>query len=265
MLDAPPPATLLAIDVESFNGNVVVRADAGPDAPITVETDAQVSGGVPDEGRDAYLDLPQVSADVEEAGGRAVLRVRSTSAAAWDENHRANLHITVPRCDGVEIDNRGGYVMVVAASGAATIENHGGSIEFRTDKLMNAPVTMTTSGGDIWYQVPIGSQGRFDLETLKGEVAMKDDSGNAGGTWSQRERLSSTVGSGEFTVLARTNEGNIRVWIMEDPMALVRAMKRDWRDWRDSMHMQTSRRFRRNLPDDHPEVYKVPVRNHYEN
>ena len=69
MLEAPPPATLLAVDVASFNGNVVVRADAGPDAPITVETDAQVSGGVPDDGRDAYLDLPQVPA---EARGRAI-------------------------------------------------------------------------------------------------------------------------------------------------------------------------------------------------
>ncbi len=263
-LAIPDDTRILAVDIENFRGDVTVRADGPDDGTVRIASDYRLSAEVDKEAQEAYFELPHLDASIDSQDGRGVVRVRTRSPIAWDAEQWVNLTVTMPRCDGVRIDNRGGMVDVVGAGGATEITNRGGSIEFRSGRIMNAPVTLTTSDGDIWYQVPLASGGRFDLETLDGEVGVKDDSGRAEETYSVRNRYEGTVGSPDNTVLARTSEGNIRVWIIEDPVALVRTFNREWPSARDSRGLQQQRRFRRNLPDDHPEVLEVPVRQHYD-
>ncbi len=50
----------------------------------------------------------------------------------------------------------------------------------------------------------------------------------------------------------RTNDGDIRMLIMEDPLALTRAFKGSFPEVGDHLYLDGTRRFTRNLPDDTP-------------
>jgi len=168
------------------------------------------------------------------------------------QENRGGMEITTPRADGVRIMNRGGNVVVVGSSGATHIENRDGAIELRTESPMVEDVVLLAVDGNIYYQVPLGSTGRYDLETLEGESVFRDNSGKADQTYATRESVATTLGDAENIVVARTNRGDVRVWVMEDPEALTRMFKVTVPDVRDYIFTDGTQRFRRNLPDDEP-------------
>jgi hypothetical protein len=261
-LDVAPTTGLLAIDVENFAGTVEVRAGGpasqGRSRPdrASVIADAEVDASVTDDAaRQEILDGIAVNADLIEDAARAVLRVRSTSSHAGAQDHRVHLTIIVPRADGVRIRNSGGNVVVVGTGGATQIENRFGAIEVRTDKDMNQPVTLTNVDGNIYYQVPTTSSGAFDLETLDGIVRYKDRVGSSDHVYSTGRTVhQARLNEGQSPVIARTNKGDVMVWVDKDPVALTRIIKKSFPDPRDMMFLQGSRRHTRNLPEDHPEV-----------
>lgn len=261
-LDVAPTTGLLAIDVENFAGTVEVRAGGpasqGRSRPdrASIIVDAEVDASVDDQAtRQEILDGMAVNADLIEDGARAVLRVRSTSSHAGANDHRSHLTIIVPRADGVRIRNAGGSVVVVGTGGATEIENRFGAIEIRTDKEMTQPVTLTNVDGNIYYQVPATSSGAFDLETLDGVVRYRDRVGSSDHVYSTGRTLhQARLNGGQSPVIARTNKGDVMVWVDKDPVALTRIIKRSFPDPMDMMFLQGSRRHTRNLPEDHPEV-----------
>lgn len=250
VLDVPPTTGALAVDVENFRGTVEIRVDRRTEG---VSVKSSISG--PEETMDAV----HITADLEESDSRAVLRVRSTTDHSDPQAHSARLLITAPRVDGVRVVNRDGEVIIVRAAGAVEVANTGGAVEFRTDRPVIDPVTITTVDGNIYYQVPPGSTGMFDLKTLDGRVSFKNRDGTTDGSWGGGPGLTTRLNEGMNPIVARTNAGNIIVRVDEDAVEVVRAFRVVPPDPRDHIFLNSSRRYTRNLPDDHPEVY-VPTR-----
>jgi hypothetical protein len=253
-LDHPLLAQGMAIDVRNFRGSVDVRVDPNLDT-ILVETRLHVSPHVVREDVDEVLDAIDVSAEVVEQERFAVLQVRSTTARPLADDHAVQLLITMPRCDGVYIENAYGLVELVNVRGAIRVSNHKGAIEVRTKHQMSDPVTLTAVDGSIWYQIPAGSAGHLDLESMEGEVRFAD---KVQGTNQVHDvsltTFDATLNGGTSPILARTNKGNITVLVLEDPVALTRAFHRPTPNWYKMVFQKGSHRYLRNLPDDHPEV-----------
>lgn len=249
-LNVPARTELLAVDIENFRGSVEVRTDGEP-GMVRVSSRVVAGSGASETQVEAVEEGTGIEARIEEIDGRGVLKIRTAPAEARGAEE-VRLFVEVPRCDGVRILNRGGDVEVVGAGGAMHIENHQGAIEVRTARVMDQDVLLLGVDGNIYYQVPPGSSGVFNLETLEGEVAMRDFSGKSEETYSRRTYLETTLNNGPNRVTARTNRGNVRVWVMEDPEALTRIYKRSLPDAEDYIFQQGSRRFTRNLPDDEP-------------
>ncbi|MBL0928359.1 MAG: hypothetical protein IBJ11_12035 [Phycisphaerales bacterium] len=256
-LDMPRAADggpgLLAVDVENFNGTVELRAgDRWKDIRVDgrVEVDHEIPGPV----SAGYFDSVAVSAALEGPAEMSVLRVRSTSPKFSRErsDHRVKLTITLPSAEGVRIDNWGGLVLVVNTSGATQIANRLGAVELRTNHAMTEPVTITTSEGSIYYQVPEGSTGVIDFETLNGSAYIKDRKGGTDRTYSTQRVVQTVLNNGDNPVVCRTNNGYIRAWVMDDPVAFTRSVREPPVDPREWIFPQGSQRFKRNLPDDAP-------------
>lgn len=248
----PPETRLLALDVKNIRGSVEVRVNRHLTSAM-IESTAGISkrDDYSPKGDRAIVDALSVSANLESSGEQGVLKVVSTSQRPEAEDQRVDLLITLPRCDGVNIDNRGGLVMVVGASGAHTITNREGPVEVRTNSPLIDPVTLTTTNGNIFYQVPEGSSGAFDLATLKGECAFRNEvTAEQKDVYYTRERLSTVLNDGENAVVARTNDGDVRVWVIKDPVGLTRVYKGNVPDLGELLFKDGSRRYTRNLPDD---------------
>lgn len=268
-LDMPAGHAPLAVDVKNFRGSVELRAIPNRN-DIRVRGDIHVTEETAYEARTPIEQGVSISAAVEDSEGGAVLRVRSESQYADQHNHWVRLIIEAPYVDGVRIDNRGPMegmffdsdVEVVGTRGAAEITNRKGAIEFRSNTPITDPVTLTTVDGNIYYQVAPGSTGKLDLETLDGEVIVKDFTAATDETYSSQTLFQSTLGDGHNPVTARTNVGDIYMWVRDNPVALTRVWKRSVPDPRDAMFLQGSRRYTRNLPEDTPRNVDL-TRNYY--
>lgn len=251
-LEIPPDTTLLAVDIENFKGSVEVRADKRtPPGEAVVRSEVLAPSGAKKPELERVKGDVGVDATIEDDEGRGVLRIRTDDAqkrgAEW-----VKLYVEVPRCDGLRIVNHGGDVEVVGTGGTTHIENHQGAIELRTSRVMDEDVTLLGVDGNIYYQVPPGSKGEFDLKTLNGQVAMRDFTGMTKDTQSTKTVLRTTLSKGTNKVVARTNKGDIRVWVMEDPEALTRMIKKSPPDLSKMLFQEGSRRYMRNLPADEP-------------
>lgn len=250
-LDVPAGASLVALDVTNVRGSVEVRVNPRATHATVESTAAVATRDYKSPGKDAEIvDALGVNAEFASVEDRAVLKVVSTSQRPEADDQRVDLKITLPRCDGVNIDNRGGLVMVVGASGAHTITNRLGPVEVRTNTPIIDPVTLTTTDGNIYYQVPPGSSGSFDLATLSGECAFQNKVTDVQkDSYYTRQALSTVLNAGSNPVVARTNAGDIRVWVIEDPVGLTRMYKKTVPDFRDLLFQDGSQRYTRNLPD----------------
>ncbi|MFM9957911.1 MAG: DUF4097 family beta strand repeat-containing protein [Phycisphaerales bacterium] len=249
----PEETRRLAVDIRNVRGSVELRVNPRVEGAI-IESNARVTTKddfSPEKDRD-IVDGLAVSAEVIGGDdGNAVLKIVSSSSRPDAEDQAVDLMITVPRCDGVSIDNRGGLVMVVGASGAHSITNRDGPVEVRTNTPITDPVTLTTTDGNIYYQVPSGSSGAFDLLTMRGECAFRNEVTDVQKeTYATREMLATVLNNGENPVVARTNQGDVRVWVIKDPVGLTRMYKKTIPDFRDLLYQDGSQRYMRNLPDD---------------
>lgn len=250
-----PTTGAVAVDVENFRGSVEVRTDPRlSQAEVHATSNADFETKAESE---AALGETWVDATLEELGARGVLRVRTGTKSEQSENLWIDLSIRLPRCGGVRIDNRGGNVEVVGASGGTQITNRQGAVEFRTNEPMLDPVTITTTDGYLYYQVPTNSTGLFDLQTLDGKAWYRDRVNGTDRAYSAPGTYQARLNEGTNTIELRTNRGDINVWVDEDPVALTRLFKRELPDPQDFFFLQGSRRHTRNLPEDHPELTRV--------
>ncbi|MCA9294119.1 MAG: hypothetical protein KDA20_09925 [Phycisphaerales bacterium] len=251
-LHAPGPAEHLAVDVENFRGEVTVIAEPER-TDIAIESRVVASKEIPKPDVAAALDSVAIDGAVEtdpiQQAGFNTLRVRSTSLRAGATDVHAELTVRVPRCDGARIVNYGGFVELVDVGGALHVDNADGTILVRTSRPLVEPITLLTSNGNIYCQAPEGTAGAVDLHSLDGRIAFKDGFGNASETEYTPQHLRTQLGAGANPIVMRTNVGQVRFIIMEDPLTSTRVVKSAAPSIWNSLYLKGSRRYTLNLPD----------------
>ncbi len=249
--------SMIAFDVENFRGSVEIRVDPSLYA-IEVTGHAHGAWFEDDpEAEDAARRVIALETDLEEMPGRSVMHIRTDTTRA-EEDHEVALVIRTPRCDGARVRNFGGLVELVGTKGSIDIENLVGNVEVRTNEPLTQDITILLTDGTAYLQIPPGSTGSFDLETLEGVARVKNRVGDATNTYSTRTSIQTVLEEPTNAVVMRTNRGDLRVIVMDDPVSLTRVMRRRTIDYDDGLFLRGSRRYTRNLPDDEARVSTVP-------
>lgn len=245
------PTALVAFDIENFRGSVELRVDPSI-RDIEVAGHAHGAWFEDDpEAKDEAMRVIALETDLEEEQGRSIMHVR-TSSLRDNEDHRVALVIRTPRADGVRVNNFGGLVELVGTDGSIYIENHDGNVEVRTNRPLTQDATVLVTDGTVYFQIPPGSTGAFDLKSLEGIARFKNRVADATSTYSTRSSIQTILEEPTNTITLRTNRGDLRVMVMDDPESLTRVIRGRTLDIDDGLFLQGSRRHTRNLPDDEP-------------
>ena len=211
---------VIEVDVESFNGDVVVVANDELDMARVTVTPQSVHGHM--RGDDAEASLQRVHAEVvKEAGNLGpVIRVRNTTDDPEPHYLRAHVYIEAPAIEGVRIRTGVGNILMKELTGAVDAETGGGNVRLMTPLPMTRPVTVVSQRGSIDYRIRGESTGAFDMETVGGIIKLRCRYGRwiAADPGNRRDRLTSVLNDGANPVILRTVDGDIRIAIVDNPM-----------------------------------------------
>jgi hypothetical protein len=221
--DSDDPAVLevggpIAIEVESFNGNVFI--DANPKLThATVRVQREAVHGY-QRGKDAKTAMADVTWTAEivpgDLGQKLLVRTGTTNA----EPHylRANIYIEAPDIEGVRVRTTNGKVRATDISGAVDINTTEGEVRVMTNKAMMQPVTIVTNNNDIHYRVRGESAGAFDGQTVRGTVTSLVKYGTLKiGNRSSDETLNAVLNQGTNPIMLRTVDGDIHIAVVHNP------------------------------------------------
>ncbi|MCH7604180.1 MAG: DUF4097 family beta strand repeat protein [Planctomycetes bacterium] len=217
-LEVAGPVT---IDVESFNGDVFVRADESlTRATVRFIREARHGAGRYDEAAQSLGDITCRASIVPGDLGET-LQVRTATTHPEPHFQRAHVFIDVPSVDGLRIITSRGSVRARNISGEVSIETSGGNVRVMTAQPMTRPVTIINDGGDIDYRIRGESRGTFDCESIEGRVIHRVQFGTMIiHTGTDHNTLKATLNGGENLIRLRTVRGDIRIAVVADPEAV---------------------------------------------
>ncbi len=210
------------IDVESFNGDVIVETDEYTEWATVTVTRGVTHGFT--RFKDARASLAEINYSIRmvpgEVGPR--LEVRTTTDSPEPHFHRAHVHITVPGVERLHVRTTNGHVRATGISGPVDIETTRGDVRIMTELPMHNAVRIVNENGNIDYRVRGESTGRINAETVDGKVIHRIRRGrlivNSG---TNDRRLYATLNDGENPIMLRTMRGNIRVAVVQNPKDMI--------------------------------------------
>ena len=228
-----PPATLdvdgpISVDVRSFGGHVTLIAD--PDV-----SGAVISVVQRDIGNDANREpVSRIgwTARVEVGPFGEVLSVVARSDEDSLRSLHADITIRAPIIHGVVIRTQRGDVAVVGTSGPLKIQTSDGDVRVTTPYPLNEAVTIENRRGNIVYRVSGDSTGDIDATAMNGSASLDLRQGNAiihHGTTG--DHLVATFNDGTNRIVMRTVDGDIRIYVLENPAANEPWFTADWTSW----------------------------------
>lgn len=210
----------VALDVESFNGDVVVTATGKPDAKqarVTVVREG-VHGYARSKEAGASLDDITATAEIVPGELGQVLQVRTSTSNAEPHFQRAHLHIELPGVDGLKVRTSNGRVWARNIAGAVDVSTTEGDVRIMTNQPMLRPVTIVDRNGDIDYRVRAESAGAIDAQTVNGKVTALVKYGEMNIRPPTRNDLfHGTLNGGTNPLVMRTVNGDIRIAIVSNP------------------------------------------------
>jgi hypothetical protein len=207
------------LDITNFRGSVRVEVDPRIKTPtVTARVRPDVRSF-----RTKKAELAakvQVQADSAIENGRRVLRVTSAPTGEADDVS-VDLVVRVAASEGAHVRNTGGPVNLVRISGPISVINglgggDGGDVTVRTGSAMTAPVTLTTSQGNVLYQIGPGSSGDFDLQTDAGAAEFYAKIGRVAEARPEPTRYRGLLNDGNNPVSLRSGQGNVRVVVIQN-------------------------------------------------
>ncbi|MBC8201531.1 MAG: DUF4097 family beta strand repeat protein [Planctomycetes bacterium] len=218
----------VAIDIQSFAGNVTVIVD-----PSIVGTQVQATQleigleEVPE--RSAHMTC---STNIETGMTGEVVHI----VAACDDNSlgliSAEIVVRSNSIHGVSVTTSNGNVTLLGISGAVDVKTKDGNVRVVTPLLMNERVSIENRRGDIVYRVRGESSGIIDATALNGEVALDLRQGKAiilpGSTG---DHLFATFNGGTNPIIMRTVDGDVRLYVVADPVGSEPLFNTDWFTW----------------------------------
>ncbi len=215
---AATTAQPLAIDVESFRGDVIIRANPNLEKAEVVVTRAFTNPALrDDEGRDS-LDRITASAQMVDSELGPTLMVRAGTDFAEPHFQRAHVKITAPAVGDVMVRTSHGKVWVIDHQGPVDIANRFGHVRVMTHWPMLEPCSVQNMDGDIDFRVRAESQGAFDCAADGGKALVRALYGELlihAGT--RVDRLYATLNGGDNDIVLHTTDGNVRVAVVPNP------------------------------------------------
>jgi len=213
----------LAVDVESFAGDVVVRADRKIDR-TTVEVRRVSTHGLGRLKESAdELSEPNWTATLRPRdGGGETLFIRATTPNPEPHFQRLEVTVYTPSLDSVRVRTTNGDVTIIENQGPVDVETTRGDVRMMTPWPMTQPMTIVTSEGSIDYRVRGESKGTFDCESHGGQVRQRAEYGSwiALDPSNDHDRFLAVLNGGRNPVVLRTSDEDIRVSIVPDPTAV---------------------------------------------
>jgi hypothetical protein len=209
------------VDVESFGGDVTVIADPElTEAVITVTRRAIHGLGRVEE---ASASLEQIDYAIEVVPGALgqILLVRTSTTHGEPHFQRADVVIELPEVDGLTVRTNNGNVTANSVYGEIDIVTTDGDVRVMTPWAMNRPVTIINNAGDIDYRIRGESTAAFDCASVRGKVSHHVRFGELivhPGT--AHNSLLATLNGGDNRVLLRAADGDIRIAVVADPIAI---------------------------------------------
>lgn len=218
-----PPTVLetsgpLGIDVETFNGDVIIDVDdRRKEATVTIVREA-VHGYLRQKEATASLAEIRYTIDLVPGDLGPVLEIRTWTEHPEPHFQRAHVHIEVPAVDGVIVRTRHGQVAARGIQGAVDISTTDGDVRVMTNRAMLEPVTIVSQGGHIEYRVRGESTAAFDCQTIGGKVNHHVRYGRfVIGSGRDPAKLVATLNDGANPVVLRTVDGDIRIAVVHNP------------------------------------------------
>ncbi|MBC7834490.1 MAG: hypothetical protein H7Y88_05240 [Phycisphaerales bacterium] len=214
---APPWAAGTVVVIEG-GGDVVVWVDPAA-------SEVTYSGRVGPRGSERGDLLATASAEWRAlGGGTQAMVIAARPEQSWDAA-RVTLNVTVPSGAELNITNQGGVVEVNGADGPLTVVNgpaggEDGSIYVRTADAMAHEVSLTTTRGNVNYQVRTNITGSFDLRAPNGSAIVSAPLTRMTGGGSPDGKAAAMVANqGTNRVVLRSDDGNVLLRVMSDPMS----------------------------------------------
>jgi hypothetical protein len=208
----------VALDVDSFNGDVTVECDPSlAIGRLRVTRVATHGAGRRGESKDSLASI-HYTADLVPGDIGQVLQVRTWSDDDEPHFQRAHVKIELPEVDGVFIRTSNGDVEVIGIEGETNITTSYGRVRVMTNLPMFEPVTLINNSGSIDYRVRGESTGSLDCRTLRGKVRHRVRFGELivhEGT--SYDRLHATLNSGSNPVVMRAADGDISIAVVAEP------------------------------------------------
>jgi len=208
----------VAVDVESFNGDVTIIADPKLEQAHLTFTRRATHGFQRQE--EAEASLPEIGYSAELVPGELgqVLRVRTSTTSTEPHYHRVDMLLELPEIDGVRVRTHNGGVVVTDVEGRVDIVTDDGPIRVASNHPMIRPVTIINNCGNIDYRVRTESTGAVDCQALRGKVHHHA----VYGRWivhegTDHDTLLATFNGGTNPIVLRAADGNIRFSVVDDP------------------------------------------------
>jgi hypothetical protein len=206
------------VDVTNFRGSVTVIADERAVTPSVSAKVRPLDRTFPMKGKELAAKA-NITADSGLEGGRRLLRVVSTPTGS--DEVAVDLVVRVARTEGVRVRNTGGTVELVRVLGPITVINgvggaSGGDIVVRTGEVMTDHVTLTTTEGDVVYQVGPGSTGAYYLETDSGSAYFNAQMGTVTHVRPEPSKYRGVLNGGDNPITLRSGKGDVRAAVLEN-------------------------------------------------
>lgn len=211
-----------AIDISNLRGNIEVRTDPRL-TEISVESKVRVDKSGQHFDLDIMNESVEVTSEIQDRGGLPVLVVTTTSRRE-EQDYFVDLKIRMPAAEGIRIRSMGGQIRLSGVTGAVEIENASGPVEVRTPAPITQPFTIRTGSGNVYVQAPPQSTGRVTLNAPGGRTILEAKEGGVvlEKISSTMTQLTGTVNKGQNPITISTIDANVRLLLLDDPMARTR-------------------------------------------
>ncbi|MCA9277891.1 MAG: hypothetical protein H6815_03795 [Phycisphaeraceae bacterium] len=211
----------ISVRVDNVAGDVRVRTSRDITRPV-VNVRPRATGDI---GRSDPESLVTMSAHSSTSQG-LVLQIVAVAEPGYENLVAADIDVWVPALVDIQVRTSAGRVQAVGATGAVDIEvgtssTPGGSIDVRAADELVESVRLITTDGNIHLAMPPGSTGAIELTSLDGNAEVRAASSPVSRVTASKGRWSGIIAQGRNAIQATTNEGNVRVIVMPDPVSYM--------------------------------------------
>lgn len=207
------------LEIDNHSGTVTVIVDPRERQP-SVTADIYPDAGLTKSLREDAAARSSFSAEVVQGEQGPVVRVRGGPPEGLQGRAELDLTVRLASCRGVTVHNSGGAVRLSNIAGPVLVENgiggrSGGLIIVRTGEPVTDPVTLTTTEGDVYLQIPPSSTGRVDLLTLDGRAVFRAQGGRLSEVSPTATTYRAVLNRGENPLVLRSGRGMVRVTVLD--------------------------------------------------